>query len=156
MRPEGAPGGFTIPLPEDWVSVEPPPGALLVALEPSDGERFRANVVVTRDDVGEMGLHDWQAGTDRLLPGSLQDYLLIDLELLEVAGRAGVRRLAHHTASTAALGPQAVTMEQWATLVDGTGWTVTLTVPTLRYPALREGLRAVPAGLTISPGEGSR
>lgn len=147
--------GVALPLPEEWETLDTPPeGTALVAVEPAEGDRFRTNVVVTLDDVGPMSLRDWQAGNDRLLPNALRDYVLIDLELLPVDGHDGVRRLAHHTVEAVTGGPQAVTMEQWATVVDGTGYTVTVSAATLRHPELHDELRRVAAGVRLDTGKG--
>ncbi|MCD4534077.1 hypothetical protein LRP67_08300 [Nocardioides sp. cx-169] len=136
--PETAEVPLTVP--GGWEILADPPESTVVvargtALPP---EGFRPNLVVTAQDTGGMGFRDWQAGTDELLPRILDGYLLVDLERLEIAGRPGGRRLAHHT------GPrgEALTMEQWFTLVDGVGHTLTATVETWRYDELADALAA--------------
>lgn len=147
--------GVALPLPEEWeVLGTPPEGTALVAVEPPEGDRFRTNVVVTVDDVGPMSLRDWQAGNDRLLPNALRGYVLIDLELLPVDGHDGVRRLAHHTVEPVTGGLQAVTMEQWAAVVEGTGYTVTVTAATLRFPELHDELRRIATGVRLDTRKG--
>jgi len=80
-------------------------------------------------------------------PSLLEGYLLIDLELTQVAGRHGVRRLAHHTTQE----NRAVCMQQWATLAGGIGYTLTVTVPTLRFVALAETVDDVVASFRLQP-----
>ena len=98
-------------------------------------------MVVTEQPTGGLGFRDWQTGTEELLPRTLPDYLLVDLERLEVDGRPAGRRLAHH----AGPGGEALTMEQWFVLVDGVGHTLTATVETWRYDELADSLAGVAA-----------
>jgi len=81
-----------------------------------------------------MTFRDWQVATDAILPRTLADYLLIDLERLEIDGSPGGRRLAHHVDTAG----RALTMEQWFTLHDGRGWTLTATVETWSYDGLAD------------------
>lgn len=144
-------GRFVLSLPSDWELADPPgPAIPLVAAEPVTGDGgIRANVVVTLDAV-TMGFEDWQLGNDQLLPGALHDYQLLDLERLTVSGHGGVRRLATHTVEG-----RSATMEQWAGLVAQQGWTLTFTVPTMRYAAMAPGLRALAETFTVTAPEGS-
>jgi hypothetical protein len=125
-------------LPPGWEVVDDDSGqTVLVAREPGDPEhpdRFRANLVVTAAPVGGLSFRDWQAGTDELLPRILDDYLPVDLEKIEVNRRPGGRRLAHHASPDGA----ALTMEQWFTLADDVGHTLTATVETWRYDELAD------------------
>ena len=152
------PGGMTLPLPEAWERAEDPaPGLVLVAIEPEhapdDDPGFRANLVVTLDKLDDgLGLDDWQAGTERLFPTSLGDYLVLDLERLDLSGVRGIRRLAHHRTEQ----NSAVTMEQWTTVLphpDGgvAGWSLTASVATAQYPSLAD-LFAYVAGGWRPPG----
>lgn len=132
--------------PPGWEELaELPAGVRWAAREPQhpvDPGRFRANVVLTVDDTATLSFRDWQTGTDELLPRLLDDYLLVDLEKLEIDGAAGGRRLAHHA------GPdgEALTMEQWFVLADGLGQTLTATIDTGRYDALAEVCASVADG----------
>lgn len=146
-----AAGRFVLSLPADWQLADTPgPAIPLVAAEPEVGRgEIRANVVVTVDAV-TMGFKDWQLGNDQLLPGALREYHLLDLERLSVSGHEGVRRLATHTVQD-----RSVTMEQWAGLVDEQGWTVTFTVPTMRYAAMAPGLRALAETFTVAAPQGT-
>ena len=129
-RQESVADGFvTISVPAAWETVRDPyPGVELVVVEPEQGGLFRANLVLAVADV-TMSFADWQKGTDVYLAKELRDYVLLDLEKLSVGGHPGGRRLA--TYATAA--NQSVTMEQWTTLVDGRGVTLTASTGTLTY-----------------------
>ena len=76
-----------------------------------------------------LPFREWQAGTDQRLPASLHDYLLLDLEHVDIDGHRGVRRLAHHVAESGDPG----TMEQWGTLVGTDGITLTISTSTVTY-----------------------
>lgn len=124
--------------PPGWEVVpETPPGVVWAAREPARPDRagaFRANLVLTTDDTGSLSFRDWQVGTDELLPRQLDDYLLVDLERLDIDGHPGGRRLAHHAGPDGA----ALTMEQWFVLADGRGHTLTATVETWGYDELAD------------------
>lgn len=139
-------GRFALAVPDGWeVADEPYPGVPLLLLAPAD-DGFRMNVLLTEDrlDPGTT-LRDWQLGTDLLLARTLNDYLLIDLEHVELGGHPGVRRLAAYVAE----GGHAVTTEQWAVLAGRSGWTLTATVATMAYPSAREILAEIAAGVRI-------
>lgn len=140
-------GGFSLGVPSDWDLAEYPyPGVAVLLRAPQTASEFRTNALVTVDTLeAGMTLRDWQGGADALLPQSLNDYFLIDLEHVDLHGVAGVRRLAHHTAP----GGHAVTMEQWAVLAGSTGYTLTASVATLDYLAHLETLSAVAAAFRI-------
>lgn len=133
----------TPPPPDGWEVVSDlPPGTLWAVREPTDAadpERFRANLVLTADDVGTLSFRDWQVGTDELLPRMLDDFLLVDLERLSVDGLPGGRRLAHHAGPAG----EALTMEQWFVLDESRGHTLTATVETWRYDELADVCAAV-------------
>ena len=128
--------------PNGWELVdEPPAGVDIIAIEPpdpADPGRFRGNFVLTVSTTGGLSFSDWQNGTDELLPQVLEDYVLVDLERLDIQGYPAGRRLAHH----AGPGGQALTMEQWFTQIDDVGYTLTATVETFRYDALADVLAA--------------
>jgi hypothetical protein len=140
--------GARMSVPDGWEVSADANDATVVALEPprrSGG--FRASLVLTAVATG-ADFRQWQVDTDALLPGVLADYLLIDLERLDVAGRAGGRRLARH------VGPDGsdLTMEQWFVLVDGTGLTVTATVDSWRYDELADELSRHARSLAVPDG----
>jgi hypothetical protein len=119
-----------------------PPTTVWAAVEPLDLDdpgRFRANLVLTCDDTTAMTFRDWQAATDEVLPHVLDDYLLVDLERIELDGHPGGRRLAHHADAAG----RALTMEQWFVLDGDRGWTLTATCETWSYDELAEAFAAV-------------
>lgn len=130
--------GFGLGLPSGWERVEnPAPGVALVAVEPEHELGFRANAVVTLDELPEgVNLSMWQSEAEQMLADTLHDYLLLDLEALDAgeAHSAAVRRLAHHLVGDA----EAVTMHQWACLRDRTGFTLTTSASTLVYDSLAD------------------
>jgi len=139
------PGGMTLPLPTTWERADDPaPGLLLVAIEPErepdDDPGFRANLVVTLDRLDDgLDLDDWQAGTERLFPTTLGDYLVLDLERMDLSGVRAIRRLAHHRTEQ----NSSVTMEQWTTVLPDAegrpaGWTLTASVATMQYSSLAD------------------
>ncbi len=147
------PGGMTLSLPPDWErAADVQPGLALISLEPEHGGEaepgFRANLVVTVDQLDDgLDLDDWQAGTERLFPQSLDQYQVLDLERLRLAGVAAIRRLAHHRTEQ----NRSVTMEQWAIVLpadDGrrTGWTLTASVGTLDYADAADMFAHIAAG----------
>jgi hypothetical protein len=131
------------PLPRGWDKVaHPVAGAVWLAIEPTDldePDRFRANLVLTCDDLDGRNFRDWQVATDALLPAQLHDYLLIDLERLEIDGRPAGRRLAHHIDPEA----RALTMEQWFVAGDTLGWTLTATMETWAYDETADELAEI-------------
>lgn len=133
--------GFAISLPPEWqVRLDEPDGVALLGIEPEpDPWGFRTNVVVTVENLGaEVMLPDWQAAATELLPQTLTDYLLLDLQAGHVGEQPALRRLAHHDADG-----RAVTMEQWATIEGSRGFTLTASVSTLAYPGVSQRLAAM-------------
>lgn len=136
-------------VPEDWhLAIAPRPGISMVARPPGEAGEV-AQVLLELGEVGEVELRDWQREVDVSLPGLVVGYQLLDLELVTVAGHPGVRRLATHTG----VDGTSMTLEQWATLVRGRGFTVTASCPTLRYAELGPHLGAVATTLR-PPGSG--
>jgi hypothetical protein len=136
--------GFTLPLPVEWERAEDPrPDIALIAIEPEHAGPFRANVVVTVERLPDgLDADAWQAGADELLGQALHGYLLLDRERLELDGRAVIRRLAHHAREETG----AITMEQWATVHDGMGFTLTASAGTLEYDALADTFAGMAEG----------
>ena len=139
--------GARMSVPEEWEVLTSEDSDTVVALEPSapGDEVFRANLVLSVVDNGGLGFRDWQTATDEVLPAMLQDYLLLDLEKRPVAGLAGGRRLAHHVSPEGV----ALTMEQWFTVVDGVGFTLTATVDSWRYDQWADELAALAERLEL-------
>jgi hypothetical protein len=142
-------GCARVPLPAGWRELDDAAHGTAVAVE-SDGSEggFRSNLVLSWAENADLSFRDWQVATDQMLPRMLTDYLLLDLERRQIAGRPGGRRLAHHVSPDGV----AVTMEQWFTAADGIGWTLTATVDSFRYDEQAELLARAAAGLEIGAG----
>ncbi len=140
--------GFTLPLPSEWEQEpDPRPGVALIAVEPDRGPWFRANAVVTREQLPPgMDLATWQRHAAAYLPQVLADFILLDAEDLVLCGRPARRTLAHHCADAGA-----VTMEQWATVAHGVGYTLTASVATLEYDDLADMFAAMAEGFDPDP-----
>jgi hypothetical protein len=128
--------GCVVSVPPGWDRLEDPQaGVALIAREPEDPAGFRANLVVTVDDLSSgPDLEQWQADNDRLLRQELRNYFLLDREVMQFGDQPVVRRLAHHASPDT--GP--VTMEQWAMVSGSTGYTLTASVATLSYDSLAD------------------
>lgn len=145
VRAATVPGAGLVPAsfaaPAAWSMVDPAtlgaPAVVAAALEPEHGG-FRASAVLTATAQADLTFADWQNRTDEELPTLLQDYRLVDLQHVEVAGRPGGRRLAHHVAH----GGTCVVLEQWSAVADGVGWSLTWTVDVLRYAEVHDLARA--------------
>ncbi|UYM07768.1 hypothetical protein [Solicola gregarius] len=121
--------GFALPAPRTWVLHEDPQEQVAAAIvAPANGDDFRPNIVVTVDDL-EPGhtLESWQEFTESVSPQLLDQYLLIDNELLEQRGHPVFHRLAHHANPDGV----ALTMEQWCTVRGNRGFTLTGTAGTM-------------------------
>lgn len=118
-----------------------------VALEPqrTDGG-FRANLVLTVVDNAALTFRDWQAGTDRLLPILLEDYEVIDLQRLTVAGHPGGRRSATHRDACG----RPLLMNQWFASVQSQGVTLTATADAASFGLLNSTFVAASRSLRIS------
>ena len=148
--------GAAFDAPDGWELVEPDDRAAAritaIAIEPPGPEdAFRSNLVLTAVPNAGTDLESWQETTDVLLARQLEEYLLLDFERTEVAGRDGVHRVAHYT------GPrgEALVVEQWATVIADVGLTLTATIDTLRYDGAADDLEAYGRSLRVDePGPG--
>jgi hypothetical protein len=138
--------GVRLTVPDAWhTELGSADGVPIVAIAPAAPGAFRANATVTVGAVPPgMSFRDWQSGTDAILPRTLTEYLLLDLEHVEVGGREAVRRLAHHVADGVP-----VTMEQWAVLAAGLGVTLTVTAATPDWAVLADVAATVGASLEL-------
>jgi hypothetical protein len=139
-------------VPSDWQVLPGQGSTRLIAVEPprlTDAgpapTLFRANLVLTIDDLAGASFRDWQTGADQLLPKQLQAYQLIDLERRPVAGRPGGRRLAQHVVD----GVTPVTLEQWFTMVGPYGYTLSASTDRWRCDALAELFTSVADALVV-------
>ena len=139
--------GFTLPLPTGWERVEDTEGVALIAVEPDRYPWFRANLVVTIEQLpAGMDLGGWAEAGLGHLDRTLQGLLLLDLEQTEIGGRPTHRTLAHHTTEAGA-----VTMEQWTLTGATLGYTVTASVGTLEYDDLADLFATMAAGFRPDP-----
>jgi hypothetical protein len=135
-------------VPDAWETVRSPhEGVELVSVEPEQEGLFRANLVLTVTPVA-MSLRDWQVGTESYLAAHLADYLPLDAERLTVGGHPGLRRLGTYAAESG----DSVTVEQWATLVEGLGVSLAVTTSTLAYAAQAALVAHVVDSLTVGAG----
>jgi hypothetical protein len=134
--------------PDDWDATSDTPAPIAaIALEPLDGQPFRASMVLTIDELPDgLDLNRWQKGAEIMRAQRSDDWLLIDLERLAVAGRPGARRLG----TFAAPGGLSVTIEQWMTVIEGHGVTLTTTSATLAYHLYAPILQAYARSLTYA------
>jgi hypothetical protein len=136
--------GFRVPLPSGWEQApDPMERVALVSVEPDrGGPWFRANVVVTVDDVPPgLDLAGWHAVTEEWETRLLSDYLLIDREFSQRGDRTVLRRLAHHTTEMGA-----VTLEQWSVLTEHTAYTLSASVATLECVEMADLFAEIAAG----------
>lgn len=145
--------GFTLELPNSWeVRLDPHPQVQLVTREPEESAAtvgFGANLVVTVDEV-PMGLDEWQRVVDDDLVHVLGDYTPIELRRCELGGHAGIRRVGHHRVGE----DVAVTVDQWATVVDDLGYSFTFTTATSAYAGLVDDLQRLVDSIRIeNPGD---
>jgi len=140
-------GAVSLLVPDAWETVHHPhDGVELVVVEPEQEGLFRANLVLTVTDVS-LSLRDWQVGTESYLAAHLADYVPLDAERLTVGGQPGLRRLATYATDD----NRSVTVEQRATVVGGTGVTLTATTSTLAWAAQGELLAHVFSSLVVDP-----
>jgi hypothetical protein len=141
--------GFTLPLPEGWERVDDTPGVALVAVQPERGGWFRANVVVTIEQLAAgTTFAEWTEAADEPVREALHRYMRIDDEMFEVDRRAVRRTLAHHTTED----NHAVTMEQWALAENGCGYTLTASAGTLGYDQVADLFATIAASFRPDPG----
>lgn len=142
LVPYEHPSGLRLLVPAGWeLSEDARPGVLLVAVEPEPRFRlgsgqgsgsFRANLVVTCEELPEaLDLATWQAATGAMLPSTVDDYVPVADDEVDIAGMPAVYRVAQHRSKAGAN----VTMAQWAAVLPGpTGWSLTVSVATAAYP----------------------
>jgi hypothetical protein len=137
--------GSAVEVPDDWELAD------TAAIEPADGDAFRASAVLSAEPLGEIDFSTWQDTADAAAAQVLTDFRLIDREHTTIGthlahpGHPGGRRVAHHLAPSG----HALVMEQWFTLVDAVGWTLTLTVDAPRYDLLADSFDTIAASWRI-------
>lgn len=139
---------FRMALPAGWEQVESPGSPVeLIAVERGDGEAFRANVVVTVEDISDV--RQWLAVSGRALGEQLQDFVLLDEQpeaaAAEDTEEVGVRRLFHHFVPDGG----SVTGEQWSWSAGQRGFTLTASAGTFEYDGMAELFASVARGFRI-------
>jgi hypothetical protein len=128
--------GFTIALPPgSEVRQDAAPGLALVALDPEQRGPFRANLVVTVEELSGR-FDDVGAYTDASIADqerALDAYRLIDRTTATLRGGEGTRTLGHHDADG-----MAVAVDQWRVLDGERGYTITASCWALEYDALAD------------------
>lgn len=142
--------GAGIPCPPDWQRERDPGGAILLvepyAATQSADRSFRPNVSVVVERP-HPALRDIAAFTTRMVDNmvlGLTDLHVIDLEVVEVAGHEGRRILAGHRS-----GQYALALEQWWTIVDGIGTTISGSCAVEDYLRASPVFELVAAGLVL-------
>jgi hypothetical protein len=137
---------FELPLPRDWERAENVQGCALVAVEPPrEDPHFRANVVVTIEQLPEgTDLEPWADRSLGALGESLNRLRVIDLDTTEVGGLPARRALTHYLHGQFG----GVNLEQWSLVQGGLGFVVSCSTAALEYDDLwlltntiAEGLR---------------
>ncbi len=134
--------GFSLLVPIGWEQVvDLRADTAFVAVEPDRGAGFRANLVVTIEELpSELNLIAWQAMAEPMLQRVLGDYLLIDLEHLDDnPDDPAIRRLMHHVVEES--GP--ITAEEWSSARGAMGYTLTCSISTPAYDSLADVLTEV-------------
>lgn len=135
--------GFTLSLPEGWETATDVAGVALIAVAPDRGAGwFRTNLVVTLEQLATPDLATWQEEALALMRYGLNEFLLVDVEEVEVAGYRARRLVAHHRPETDGQAAS-VTMEQWTLVVGRLGYTLTASMASLDYPELADMFTAM-------------
>lgn len=139
--------GAGIPCPPRWVRVEEP-GATIAVVEPdpAGGRPFRANVTVVVEHVGES-FTDVEAYARCMLDGlalTLTDLHVISFSAVHVSGHEGYRLVAGYRS-----GPYALSLEQWWTVADGVGTTLSGTCAVEDYLYASPIFEVAAAGLLL-------
>lgn len=139
--------GFTLPLPAGWERDESVPGCALVSVEPRrDDEHFRANVVVTVEELGEGAeLDGWADRSLGALEESLNRLSVIDRDETEIGDVPARRALTHYLHGQFG----GVNLEQWSLVEGGRGYVVSCSTAALEYDDLWALTNAVAEGLRI-------
>jgi hypothetical protein len=111
------------------------PGVAMIALDPEQRGPFRANLVVTVEELSGR-FTDVGAYTDASIADqerALDAYRVIDRAPATLRGGEGTRTLGHHDAAG-----MAVAVDQWRLLKGEHGYTVTASCWALEYDTLAD------------------
>lgn len=125
------------------VSADRDVGVALALRAPVAGGLFRENVVVTAEPGVTGEVAGWQASAEVLGPS----YRVVAVESVPVAGRSGVCRWATYVTGEG----HHVTVRQWAVVVAGVGWSLSLTVTNRDVVDTDELADALAASWTLDP-----
>jgi hypothetical protein len=140
-------GLFELPLPPGWERNENIEGCALVAVEPPrDDPHFRANVVVTIEQLPEDAeLEGWAGRSLDALRESLNRLRVIDLDATDIDGLPGRRALTHYLHGQFG----GVNLEQWSLVHGGQGFVVSCSTAALEYDDLWLLTNTVAEGLRL-------
>jgi hypothetical protein len=140
-------GGFTLPLPAGWATEENVHGCALICAEPArEDEHFRANVVVTVEELAEgTALRGWAERSLDALRDSLDRLRVIDLDETEIDAVRAHRALTHYLHDRFG----GVNLEQWSLLHGSRGYVVSCSTAALEYDDLWALTNAVAEGLRV-------
>jgi hypothetical protein len=133
--------GFRIHLPDgSEVREDPEPGIALIAVEPHPRGPFRANLVVTVEELSGT-FHDAEAYTDASIAD--QEQALSAFRLVDREARDGrTRTLGHHDVDGVP-----VVVDQWRAVAGDLGYTVTASCWALEYDELADAFAAAAESL---------
>lgn len=144
--------GFRLLVPREWMRVDAAASEVrLVAVEPQNQQGFRANVVVTVDELpAGLSLGEWQDGNDDLMATMVDAWQLLDRSTELRQQESGhpevvVRRLGHHTVN----GSAAVTMRQLAVIDGSRGYTLTTSIWSPGYPDILPLVSKIEASFAV-------
>jgi len=138
---------FELPLPAEWERAENVEGCALLAVEPPrEDSHFRANVVVTIEQL-EQGaeLEQWAERSLAALRESLDRLRVIDLDASEIGGLPARRALTHYLHGEFG----GVNLEQWSLADGGLGFVVSCSTAALEYDDLWLLTNTVAEGLRV-------
>lgn len=142
--------GFALPVPATWEVTEDVPECALVAAEPPDGQQeFRANIVVTVEDLAGESPETWVQRSRDALTDVQAKLLILDTEETEIGGTRAWRTLSHYLHQHG----RGVALEQWAVAHDGVGYVLSCTMLATDYDAWADAMAYLAEGLHV---EGAR
>lgn len=144
--------GLGIPCPPGWTQTSDLSVAIaLVESDPLERRSFRANVTVVTERTSQPDLATYSTHMLDNLARTLTDMQVLSLDTDRVCGYEGRRLLAGYRS-----GQYALSLEQWWTLVDGVGTTLSGTCAVEDYLYASPIFEVVAAGLLLPTGHEGR